>query len=67
MFYKLYSIATPRQPKPLLLENRIYIVALTPDLQRVSIDSIIIVFLYHNSTAELILSLTLLKKSYLSS
>jgi hypothetical protein len=31
-FYKLYSVATPRYPKLLLLENYIYIVALTPDL-----------------------------------
>jgi hypothetical protein len=30
--YKLYSVATPRQPKPLLLENHVYIVALMPDL-----------------------------------
>ena len=46
-FYKLCSVATPRYPKPLLLENRIYIVALTPDLQRVSIYSII-AFLYYS-------------------
>jgi len=38
--------------KPLLLENRIYIVALTPELQRVLIYSII-VFLYYSSTTEL--------------
>jgi hypothetical protein len=44
-FYKLYSIATLRHLKPLLLENRIYIVALTPDLQRVLFYNII-VFLY---------------------
>jgi hypothetical protein len=31
----------PRHPKPLLLENRIYIVALTPYLQRVPIYSIL--------------------------
>ena len=31
-FYKLCSIATRRHPKPLLLENRIYIVALTLNL-----------------------------------
>ena len=30
----------PRYPKPLLLENRICIVALTPDLQAVSFYSI---------------------------
>ena len=44
-FYKLYSIAIPRYLKRLLPENRTYIVALTPDLQRVSFYSII-VFLY---------------------
>lgn len=47
IFYKLYSVATPRHPKPLLLENRIYNVALTPNLQRVFFYSII-VFLYHS-------------------
>ena len=45
IYYYLYSIATPKHPKPLLLENRIYIVALTLGLQRVLFYSII-VFLY---------------------
>jgi hypothetical protein len=63
VFYKLCSVATPRHFKSLLLENRIYIVALTPDLQRASFYSII-VFLCHNSTTELILSLILLKEFY---
>jgi hypothetical protein len=31
-FYKLCSIATPGHPKLIVLENRIYIVAFTPDL-----------------------------------
>ena len=35
-FYKLCSVATPRRPDPLLLENHVGIVALTPVLQRVS-------------------------------
>ena len=61
--YKLCSVATPGYPKPLLLENRIYIIALTLDLQRVSFYSIR-VFLYHNSTTELILFLILLKESH---
>jgi hypothetical protein len=65
-FYKLYSIATPRHPKPFLLENCIYIIALTPNLQRVSIYNII-VFLYYSSTTKLRLSLILLKESYLKS
>jgi hypothetical protein len=30
--YKLYSIATPGHLKPVLLENYIRIIALTPDL-----------------------------------
>jgi hypothetical protein len=30
--YKLYSVATPGHPEPLLLENHICIIALTPDL-----------------------------------
>jgi hypothetical protein len=38
---KLYSVATPGHPKPLLLEYYVVIIALTPDLQRVF-------FLYHN-------------------
>ena len=32
IFYKLYSVATSRYPKPLLLENHVRIIALTPDL-----------------------------------
>jgi len=32
IFYKLYSVATPGHPKPLLLEYHVIIVALTPDL-----------------------------------
>jgi hypothetical protein len=64
--YKLYSIATPGHSKPLPLENHIRIIALTPDLQRVSFYSIID-FLHHSFTIELILSLILIKKSYPSS
>jgi hypothetical protein len=66
IFYKLYSVASPGHPEPLLLENHIHIVAFTPDLQRVSFYSII-EFLYHSFTTELILSLILIKGSYLSS
>jgi hypothetical protein len=47
IFYILYSVATPRHPEPLLLENYVRIVALTPDLQRVSFYSVID-FLYHS-------------------
>jgi hypothetical protein len=55
IFYKLCSMTTPGHPKPLLLENRVRIVAFTPDLQRVSFYSII-EFLHHSSTTKLILS-----------
>jgi hypothetical protein len=64
--YKLYSVATPGHPEPFSLENYGRIVALTPDLQRVSFYSVID-FFYHSSTAELILSLILIKGSYPSS
>jgi hypothetical protein len=46
--YKLYSVATPGQPEPILLENHVRIVALMPDLQRVSFYSVI-GFLYYSS------------------
>jgi len=64
--YKLYSVATPGHPEPLLLENHIRIIALIPDLQRVSFYSVID-FLYHSSTTKLIPSLILIKESYPSS
>jgi hypothetical protein len=64
--YKLYSVATPKHLEPLPLENHVRIVALTPDLQRVSFYNIIDL-LYHSSTTELILSRTLIKRSYPSS
>ena len=47
IFYKLYTIATPGHPEPLLLENHVRIVAFTPDLRRVSFYSVID-FLYHS-------------------
>ncbi|KAN0122743.1 hypothetical protein V8E51_001069 [Hyaloscypha variabilis] len=59
-------MATPRHPKPLLLGNRVHIIALTPNLQRVSFYSVID-FLYHSSTTELIPSPILRKESYPSS
>ena len=59
-------MATPAHPKPLLPENHAYIVALTPNLQKVSFYSVI-EFLYHSSTTELIPSLILVKESYPSS
>jgi hypothetical protein len=65
-FYKLYSVATPGHPEPLPLEIHVRIIALTPDLQRVSFYSIID-FLYYRSTTELILFLILIKGSYPSS
>jgi hypothetical protein len=53
-------------PEPFLLENHVRIVALMPDLQRVSFYSVTDV-LHHSSTTELILSLILIKGSYPSS
>jgi hypothetical protein len=47
IFNKLYSVATPGHPEPLLLENHVRIVALTLDLQRVSFYSVID-FLYYS-------------------
>jgi hypothetical protein len=64
--YKLCSMATPGHPEPFPLENHGRIVALTPDLQRVSFYSVTD-FLHHSSTTELILSLILIKGSYPSS
>jgi hypothetical protein len=53
-------VATPGHPEPLLLENHVRIVALTPDLQRVSFYNVT-GFLYHSTTTELLLSLILIK------
>ena len=64
--YKLYSVATPGHSKHLSPENYIRVIALTPDLHRVSFYSVI-EFLYYNSTIELLLSLILIKRSYQSS
>jgi hypothetical protein len=61
--YKLHFVATPGHPKPLLLENHVRIVALTPDLQRVSFYSITD-FLSHSSTTELMPSQILIEGSY---
>jgi hypothetical protein len=61
--YKLYSVATLGHPDPLLLENYIRIIALTPDLQRVSFCNII-GLLHHSSTTKLITSLILIKELY---
>jgi hypothetical protein len=55
---KLYSVATPGHPKPLLLEYHVVIVALTPDLQRVFFH-IVTEFFHHSSITELILPLIL--------
>jgi hypothetical protein len=61
--YKLYSVATLGHPEPLLLENHVRIIGLTPDLQRVSFYSAI-EFLHHSSTTELLPSLIYIKWSY---
>ena len=61
--YKLYSVATPGHPEPLLLENHVHIIALTPDLQRASFYTITD-FLHYSSSTEVILSLILIKNTY---
>jgi hypothetical protein len=61
IFYKLRSVTTLRRPESILLENHIHIVALTPDLQKVSFYSITD-FFYHSSTTKPILSLILYKR-----
>jgi hypothetical protein len=58
-------MATPRHFEPLPLPNHVRIIALTPDLQRVSFYSVI-KFLYHCSTIKLLLLLILIKWLYLS-
>ena len=64
MFYKLYSMATPGHLNPLLLEYYVYIITLTPNLQRVSFYSVI-EFLYPSPITELILP-PILNKGVLS-
>jgi hypothetical protein len=51
--YKLYSVATLGYLEPFPLENHVRIIALTPDLQRVSFYSVT-EFLCHSSTTKLI-------------
>jgi hypothetical protein len=59
------SIATLELLEPLLLENCVCIIALMPDLQRVSFYSVT-ESLHHSSIIDLLLPLTLIKGSYLS-
>ena len=51
IFYKLYSVTTPRHLELLLLENHGHIIVFTPNLQRVSFYNIID-FLHHRSTTK---------------
>jgi hypothetical protein len=62
-FYKLCPVATPGHSEPHSLDNHIRIIALTPDLQRVSFYSVI-EFFHYSSATELILCLILIKGSY---
>lgn len=59
-------MATPGHPKALLFKNYIYVVALAPDLYRVSSCSET-EFLYYSSTTNLLFSLIYIKGSYLRS
>jgi hypothetical protein len=63
---KLYFVATPGHPKPFPLENYRHIIALTPNLQKVSFYSII-EFHHHSPTTKLILILKYTNGSYPSS
>jgi hypothetical protein len=63
-FYKLYSVATPGHPKPLLLEYYVVIVALITDLKRFVFHSVIEIP-YYSSNTELII-LPMLNKGVLS-
>lgn len=59
-------IATPEHLEPLSLKNYSYVVALAPDLYRVSLCGVI-EFLYYSSTIELLLLLIPINTFYLSS
>jgi hypothetical protein len=63
---KLYPVAISEHPEPFLLENHVRIIALTPDIQKVSFYSIINLF-YYSSTTKRLLSLIVVKESYPSS
>ena len=58
-----YSMATPELSKPLPLENYVRVVALAPDLRKVSVCGTT-GFLHHSSTIELLSLLILMKGSY---
>jgi hypothetical protein len=60
ILYKLYSVATPEHPKYRRLKNRVRIVALTLNLQRVSFCSAIDP-LYYSFTTIFLLPLILIK------
>jgi hypothetical protein len=64
--HKSYSTATPKHPSPLLPENYICIVALTPNLQRVCFHSETD-FLHHSSIMKLLLFPKHINGLYLSS
>ena len=66
IFQKLYSVATPAHLECLQLKKSCSRCCTTPDLQRVSICSVIALH-YHSYITELKLSLRYMKTSYLSS
>lgn len=63
VLYKLYSMATPKQYRPLYLENNVRIVAFAPDLRKVPFHGVI-EFLCYSSTIELLLLLIFINGSY---
>ncbi len=54
ILYKLCSVATPKQYRPLHLENYVRIVAFAPDLRKVPFHGVI-EFLRYSSTIEFLL------------
>jgi hypothetical protein len=64
--YRLYSVTTPGYSESFFIRNHGCIIALTPNLQKVSFYRITD-FLHYSFTTELIFSLIFIKESYLSS
>jgi hypothetical protein len=60
VLYKSCSVATPKHSEPLLLENYVYIVVLTPDLRRVFFYNAT-ELLYYSSTIKFLLALILME------
>ena len=62
-WYKSCSVATHKHSEPFSLDNYVRIVAVAPNLRKVSVYSTT-AFFYHSSTIELLSLLILIKVSY---